>query len=188
MPQTKMIMKNLFLVRTYQTSKKHFWFFVVFILFQVFFIYKGVETVPFFNYGMYSDPAVQELEYELPEYLVNGESINPLDLPMLAHNMIFKTTMRYAFLKNRNFNDPILKTINNRFRGPLEKYKTHAINKLVNARSLETTFPKWLAAYLQQRLGKKIVQLDVYLNTYQYSHDHVPELVDHALLFSFSAP
>ena len=46
----------MYLKEIYKKSKWLFTFIVIFCLLQAFFIFKGVETVPFFNYGMYSEP------------------------------------------------------------------------------------------------------------------------------------
>lgn len=56
-------MKKTYLHLLWQQNKFLFGCIVFFILGQIFFSYKQVETIPFFNYGMYSEPCLERKFY-----------------------------------------------------------------------------------------------------------------------------
>lgn len=180
-------MKNLFLINTYSQSKKLFFLFIAFILLQVFFTYKSVETIPFFNYGMYSAPSKVYDQYEVFEFIVNDEPINPLNLPMLAHNMIFKTTSRYQFLQKHQFEDPIVKTIKRRLHAAMLKgLMDRAISSISNSPNIENSFPFWMVRYLEKVMKLVVNDLQINLNVYEYDEHYHPKLVESHPILTYS--
>jgi hypothetical protein len=81
-------MKKTVLYLIWRNDKRMFMGLCLFVVLQVFFIYKGVETTPFYLYGMYSDPyhhSPSKVSYELST--TDGK---PLELaPIILYNLRF---------------------------------------------------------------------------------------------------
>ncbi len=61
---------------------KLFLLFLLFVVGQIFFTYKGVETLPFFNYGMYSAPLAKAETIEHYRLIINQkDSFRLYELP-----------------------------------------------------------------------------------------------------------
>lgn len=56
-------MKNIYFIQLWKRDKKLAIFIGCFILGQAFFSYKQIETLPFFNYGMYARPSTPSTTY-----------------------------------------------------------------------------------------------------------------------------
>jgi hypothetical protein len=72
-----------------KNEKFIFCFLCFFVMGQILFTYKGVETFPFWNYGMYSAPAAKPEFLEKKTLLVNNKKI---DLSKLA---VSETFLKY---------------------------------------------------------------------------------------------
>jgi hypothetical protein len=62
--------------QSYRIHKILFFAFLLFVAGQAFFIYKGVETFPFWNYGMYSAKLVAPEKLETYTLIINGKELN----------------------------------------------------------------------------------------------------------------
>ena len=93
-------MKKTVLYLIWRNDKRMFMGLCLFVVLQVFFIYKGVETTPFYLYGMYSDPyhhSPSQVSYELST--TDGK---PLELaPIILYNLRF-LPYQYKYKEKRN--------------------------------------------------------------------------------------
>lgn len=90
-----------------------------FIIGQLFFSYKGVETLPFFNYGMYSaptPPSHSQRSYTLVScYNANGKHLalnhlpSPYPIRLLQYQLHY-----YQQLKTNQWETPVLSSIQQR--------------------------------------------------------------------------
>jgi len=102
----------MFLKQVYQINKGLLILFILFILGQTLFTYKGVETVPFFNYGMYSDPMKQKTKgYWL---IANGDTLNDR-FTHLSQAMLFQQITHHQNQPPNLDNDRLFMTWLKRF-------------------------------------------------------------------------
>jgi len=120
-------MKNSYFFKVWQTNKLLFGALILFIFGQLFFSYKEVETLPFFNYGMYSEPVqIQDLYTTVSIYDEQNQYINLYEKK--ATRFWQYQLSYYTKFVAQDYHDPTLQTIQSRF-GP-------------------TTFSHYLAQYL----------------------------------------
>lgn len=152
-------MAQLFLVRLFKINKPLFWGVILFILGQIYFTYKGVETFPFFNYGMYS--ARFEHQDTLTEYriYINQELLNKKETKSINLSFIKNNIEYYDQLKNNQFHDLNEKTINDKVQNDWLK-KTLQQSIINNGNTIES-FPNWLHSYLEKRTQQQINSLVV---------------------------
>lgn len=107
-------MKNSYFFKVWQKNKLLFGFLICFVLGQIFFSYKGVETLPFFNYGMYSAPLKEKELYS--RVSIYNEKDQYIDLQTKkASRLIHYQLTYYANFVEQNYQDPTLQTIQSRF-------------------------------------------------------------------------
>jgi len=135
-------MKKTFLYLLFKNDRHLFVLVLLLLVGQLFFTYKGVETVPFFNYGMYSSPtppkkAASFLRIYVQDKMIPLEEINFRSRPFIRYQLDYcQRLIAYDSI------DPVRNTIRQRFgqQAYLEEKLTNdtaAINKVV----------PWLADY-----------------------------------------
>ena len=109
-------MKNSYFFKVWQTNKLLFCGLIFFLVGQLFFSYKGVETLPFFNYGMYSEPVqIQDIYTTVSIYDENNQYVNLYEKS--ATRFWQYQLSYYSQFAAQNYYDPSLQTIHARF-GP----------------------------------------------------------------------
>jgi len=134
-------MKNSYFFKVWQTNKLLFGVLVLFILGQLFFSYKGVETLPFFNYGMYSEPAqIQDSYTTVSIYDEKNQYVNLYEKK--ATRFWQYQLSYYTRFSEQNYHDPTLVTIQSRFgQTPLSHYLA---KHLCNDKNAALHFPEFL--------------------------------------------
>jgi len=142
-------MKNSYFSILWQNNKLLFFLVVGFILGQIFFSYKSVETVPFFNYGMYSSDCNSQELYPTVSLYKNEKRI-PLD--QLAPSPIFLEYQlrNYARLIDQDSFDYVKVTIYNRF-GRESALSEYLIKYLTNAPSAIEALPDWIERWTGEK-------------------------------------
>jgi hypothetical protein len=148
-----------------------FFFVLVFIFTQSFFTYKGVQTIPFFNYGMFSEPAQNNRVSE--KYIIKLDG-KKLDIENSDNNifpyMLYENLRIYKKLVDPNYNDVVLKAIDNRFKF---KVSPETYNKLVsqiwNNQETIDKFPTWLTKFIAKRTKSSFKLLEFEVEYYTYS-------------------
>ena len=162
-----MQMERLYLVRLFREKR---WLFVVVLLFcvgQGFFHFKGVETVPFFLYGMYSAPQHETtLFFGKASIIVeeDGEVLPLSDLPGLNKDMIQTSAGRYYGAERRSWGDPLAPELEYRFASWLSSDQLHLLTeRLTNDADDAAAFRAWFRRYLERTYGRPLGKISVYL-------------------------
>ncbi|BDS11146.1 hypothetical protein [Aureispira anguillae] len=146
-------MKNSYIFKVWRTNKFFCVILLIFLLGQLFFSYKQVETIPFFNYGMYSEPCPKQTSYTtFAIYTEKGERINLYNSPspFFMHYQL----NYYAQLIKQDSIDPIIHTIESRF-GVATTFSRYLTKFLSNSKGSLTTAP----IYLSNRLKLKNISI-----------------------------
>jgi hypothetical protein len=146
-------MKNSYFSILWQNNKLLFILVLGFILGQIFFSYKSVETVPFFNYGMYSsDCNTQELYTIISLY--QDEKRIPLNQFNRSPIFLEYQLRNYARLIEQDSFDYVKKTIYSRFKKG-SVLANYLITYLTNPpKSIEKS-PPWIKKWT----GKKNISI-----------------------------
>ena len=175
-------MKKLFLIRIYRENKFLFYIFCLFCTGQIFFLWKGVETTPFYLYGMYSAKQYPKESYRIFIIEINGKEFNYDKLPSANREMTISSLEHYCALDENNFRDTILPAVEKRFKGKFsEKNFQIMASRITNDSTDKIPYQDWLKDYLTQTTGEEISSLKVFNAGFSY----VPEfhLVSKDLLF-----
>jgi hypothetical protein len=155
-----MNIENTYLIRLYRTQKKLFAIVTVFILFQLFFTIKGVETLPFFNYGMYSAPVkIQETYKNISLY--NDEKRIPYNQAGISSAFIGYQLNYYDRFLLQDSSDYVKMTIESRF-GKGSKFSNYLTPLLTNEKSCTVDFLNWLDQTGEHKAKK------IYRENYQW--------------------
>jgi len=153
------------------SNRKVFFCVSLFIVLQLFFTYKGVQTIPFFNYGMYSEPAKENPIYEKYILKLDGEVLdfnnngNPVNIDFL-----YKNLKLYKELKDPNYKNVVLKAIENRFKYRVSKTTfDRLVEKIWNNNENIRAFPYWLNNFIAKKTRKKINSLEFLVESYAYT-------------------
>ena len=163
------MLKNLYLYRLYQTNKRWFVVFILFIAGSIVTHRTGVEITPFFVWGMYSSRDTVKPSYEILEVTINGNEKLNLDKTIAEP---------YRMMVYTSF-DKYNKYVNNGNIDSLQFYRVgepgllHRLQHYFAAHSANTTeaikqYPAWLKRYLSGALNKKIEKIKVEIVTFSY--------------------
>jgi hypothetical protein len=137
----------MFIKRLFSEWRVLFWIVLVLILAQLFFMYKGIENVPFFLYHMYGqkhshkDSATVLLVKTENGYIRNKSFSNRQE------ELLFNSAGYWLWLKN-SARDTILPVVESRFKGrvPASMY-TWLEKQLSNGSAAVDSFPAWWSRY-----------------------------------------
>jgi hypothetical protein len=146
----------MFLAALYKKWKLMFWAVIMFIIAQAFFMFKAVETVPFFLFNMYS---TKQKNFDTSYYntvYVNGQ-IFPLDhLSGREREILLGSLAYYRKLKTRRFLATDSATIAGRFLNKLPPgWYNLAYERLTNKTVTDSIFLNWWTRYLSKISGQK---------------------------------
>lgn len=130
-------MQNNYLIQLWKQDKKLAFLILCFILGQFFFSYKQIETLPFFNYGMYARPKSTPHQVYTQYQLYNAQH-QPINLNQYVDAAFLEYQLSYyaQLYQQTPIDAPLQQTIQNRF----------------------AHFPT-LANYLQQQLSNDSIAL-----------------------------
>lgn len=143
-------MKNTYLAIVWKWDKKLAVLLMGFLLGQAFFSYKQVETLPFFNYGMYARPATTPLPTYTHYQLYNKQQEPILLQNYPASNFLEYQLIFYAQLKNQNPIDAPLKTTIHRRFAAFPKIEHYLEQQLTNDSSALSHAQQWLEKKTEQ--------------------------------------
>lgn len=138
----------MYLLKVYREWKRLFLMVIVFIAGQVFFMFKGIENVPFFLYHMFSTPhatadSVQVLLIQTPQGYFNTNRLSGRDREMLLN-----TASYFEASQNQNFFDPLTITVRKRFSAITDSAELANMEaRLVNKPPAFDRFPAWWLRY-----------------------------------------
>ncbi len=174
-------LKNTFLYQIYINHKILFCVVVTFIVGQIFFTYKGVETFPFLNYGMYSEyfpksDTLQVLKFH------RDISINNLGIDESDFCLFGKPIQSYQEVITTG--DPVAKVLKKRFNADTTSriYK-YFHQHLINTKSSSKFFKTFIYKTYQRKYKGNLVY--VTLNNYLLSSDYTVELLNSDTIFRY---
>ncbi len=137
----------MFLQRLYKEWRAFFYVVLVLVAAQLFFMYKGIENVPFFLYHMYSQrPAAVDSQEVYLVKTAEGYLI-PKRMSNRQEELLMSAPAYYLSLC-RSSRDTILPVVESRFRGRLPQgiYQWTSAH-LSNSPAALAAFPGWWASY-----------------------------------------
>ena len=142
---------RLFLPRVYKTSPLLAICMLIGGIFQGFFTYKGVNTFPFMNYGMYSEPVRAQSGFELVKIRANGVDFRINSLPHIAQDMLLTNIRYYQQLEKSGFRDGLENLVNSRLKGRInDSLLAYCVQQLCNQKVDNIRFNAWLNRFLGQ--------------------------------------
>ncbi len=140
-------MQDMFIKRLFYEWRVLFWIVLVLILAQVFFMYKGIENVPFFLYHMYAqrhnhkDSATVLLVKTGSGYISNKTFSNRQE------ELLFNSAGYWLSLK-MSARDTILPVVESRFKSRVSQGVYAVLERhLSNSSAAIDSFPAWWSRY-----------------------------------------
>jgi len=142
-------MNKTYLGKLLEYDKPLFVVIILFMLGQLFFTIKGVETFPFLNYGMYSEKMPACDSQTVYQLTICGQRVNITSLTNCEKDITLNSIQQYDRLKQSNGKEKEEETIDHRFKGKVSESTLVGIKaKLLNSPSAIERYPKWLMKYL----------------------------------------
>ncbi|HMO60645.1 MAG TPA: hypothetical protein PKC39_04545 [Ferruginibacter sp.] len=151
----------MFLKKVYTTWPALFWGILIFIGAQAFFMYKGIQTIPFFIYSMFSTPHPVQDSVEVVLIKTENGYISPFNFSNREAEMLLNNVPYYSLLKQQG-SDITLPTVESRFKNRLSPpLYQRVLQALVNDSAAVNRYPQWWAKYFTsvQAVNRGTVQL-----------------------------
>lgn len=141
-------MRKIYLLQLWKKDKKLALVLSLFIVGQAFFSYKQIETVPFFNYGMYARPITSST---YTHYQLYNDQQVPISLDQYPEAVFLAYQLPYyQQLQQQNPIDaPLKQTIQQRF-GAYPFIQNYLIQQLTNKSSALPHAQQWLSKKTEQ--------------------------------------
>lgn len=167
----------MYLRRLYRHSKPAFWALLLFLTGQAFFTYKGVETFPFFLYGMYSEPLPEREEYSVVRVCINDQPVSLWGWGRFSADFVQHNLLTYERLTALQGEDPIEAVARRRFGGLLSAERMEAWLARWSNRGRMHGFLPWLRRYWQPVYGQPIRSVELRREHYRYAPSGGVELL-----------
>lgn len=127
-----------------------FWAIIIFIAAQAFFMYKGIQNVPFFLYHMFSTVHPVKDSAEVILIKTKNGYISPFEKSNREAEMLINNAPYYSLLKQTDYKDGINETIAGRFKNKLPaSFYQFIFNGLSNDSVAVNKYPQWWADYFK---------------------------------------
>jgi hypothetical protein len=137
----------MFLKKVYKTWPALFWAILLFIVAQAFFMYKGIQTIPFFIYSMFSTPHPVQDSAEVVLIKTGNEYISPFNFSNREAEMLINNVPYYSALKQQG-TDILVPTIESRFKNRLSPQNYQwVLSGLINDTAAVNRYTQWWASY-----------------------------------------
>jgi len=147
----------MFLKKLYREWRTAFYAVVVFALLQAFFMYKAVETVPFFLYNMYSTPQLHRDSTTRVLVTINGTPFDPATLSGREQETLIGSFDYFERLKKNNFYATDSATISKRLKNKLPSGLFKSVfGRLTNRSVNDSVFLEWWGRYLSEVSGRRV--------------------------------
>jgi len=180
--------RKIFLLDVLQKDKLLFVVFILFVIGQVFFTYKGVETFPFLHYGMYSTPVAKPDTLEVTELKVDSRGVAISSLPDAQKAFVESSFNWYKSILQNNYYDSTEKVVRQRFKGRLQeaKYAT-VLSAITNDSAAITKYPKWLFQYIADMRLVQNANMEASTMKVQYKKDFSLDTISSTQVFYYAA-
>lgn len=138
----------MFWKRAYHQWRFIFWVAVLAVAAQAFFMFKAVETVPFFLYHMFGFAHERQDTYPVLVVRVGDRELAPYALSNREAELVFNSVDRYLQLvKQGDYLEPVFQRRFERWVSP----GTYALlrERILNSQQQVSAFPAWWAAQLR---------------------------------------
>jgi hypothetical protein len=133
----------MFLKKVYKEWQTLFWVVLVLILAQVFFMYKGIENVPFFLYHMYAQPHGHKDSATVLLVKTENGYISNKSFSNRQEELLFNSAGYWLSLKN-SARDTILPVVESRFKNRVSDGMYARLQRqLSNSSTAIDSFPDW---------------------------------------------
>lgn len=164
-------MKKTFLYTVFEKDKALFVLFSLFILGQLFFTVKGVETFPFLHWGMYSGKMEKVDSVQVFDINIGGQQVPISKLPDAQAALLSSSLAWYTTLKQNSYYDSTDRVLQARFGSMSPAFRSYAADKLINNKRTVMRYEPWLFHYLSDmRLVQNSTML-VQGKTFVYNSD-----------------
>ncbi|MBX2901961.1 MAG: hypothetical protein KF872_00300 [Chitinophagales bacterium] len=185
--QTNML-KHTYLVELFRSDKLLFVLVILFIAGQVFFTWKGVETFPFLNYGMYSGKAGNADTVEVIALRIDNKPACITCLSDVQGAMVQGSFTWYNAMVQHGYSDSTQKVFDKRFAQRLspENYRLLA-SRILNDSTQIKRFPAWLFQYIaDMRLIENPV-MEAHIVTAKYNPNFLLDTVQSKVVIDGAA-
>ncbi len=134
-------MKNTYLYILYHRHRRFFYGIILLIAGQAYFVYKGIETTPFFHYGMYSSAAKSIDCYSSIKTYDKNRQLILFDGNFSSNFKRYQLHFYHQLILNDSI-DPIQEVITSRF-GQNSFITTFFMHSLSNTTKDIEHFPSW---------------------------------------------
>ena len=147
---------------------------ILFIVVQIYIMYKGVETVPFFIFNLYSGKIQPSDTTRLATFYINGKKFNTDNLINREQETLLGSYDYYIKLRSSGFIATDTSTINKRFKGkvPLTLYKC-IYNRLTNAWVNDSIYLYWWRKYFSQVSHQHIDSITIISTPIYWKPDYI---------------
>jgi hypothetical protein len=180
--------RKIFLLDVLQKDKLLFVVFILFVIGQVFFTYKGVETFPFLHYGMYSAPVAKPDTLEVTELKVDSRRVAISSLPDAQKSFVESSFNWYNEMLQNNNNDTTEKVVRQRFKGRLSEAKYSAVlSTITNDSAAIIKYPKWLFQYIADMRLVQNANMEARTMKVQYKKDFSLDTISSTQVFYYAS-
>jgi hypothetical protein len=149
-------LRVMFITRLYREWRMLFWVVLLFIAGQAFFMYKGIENVPFFLYHMYAKNHPPRQSLTIYQVVTDRGLVNMSQYSSRAEELLFNSLGAYLAVRQAGNTDPIDVDIHNRFAGWLPARWYGLVKaRLSNSDSALHGYPDWWERYFRRITGEK---------------------------------
>lgn len=141
----------MYFKRVYQQSRILFFVILLAVFGQLFFMWKGVENIPFFLYHMFGFAHERKSSYPVLMIRYGNTTLSPYSLSNRDAELIFNTMDRYLRLKKEG--DYLQPLVDKRFQASwLSSWHGLAERRLINDAVDIAAFPRWWTDRLRARV------------------------------------
>lgn len=156
----------MFIRKLYNRWPAMFYTVILFLAAQLLFMYKAIETVPFFLLTMYSNPTPVQDTIKKTSLYINGKKSDVKSLSDREGEILLGSLGYFLELKKNNFYATDTTTINKRFQGRLPASWYHYIFKnLTNTSVTDTVYLEWWCRYASKVFKEKVDSFSLFQST-----------------------
>ena len=164
--------KKLYLQNLWKHSRLLFFIVIIFILGQAFFTYKGVQTFPFINFGVYSSKYSSKSTYKVYDVYLDDQKFNISDRKLTERDDWYILIGIYDGLYVKGNNKILITNIDSRFKNRLNIDQYNWVkNRLLDQDNAAVDFSAWLELYFRSTLNQSFDSIQLYRSYYQYQID-----------------
>lgn len=178
----------MFLKKLYYRWRFMFYIVLLFLLGQFYFMYKGIETMPFFLMHMYSAPNATLSSFHQRHLFINGKDFDLRLLSDREKEMLMGSLNYFLGLRKSNFFATDTNSIKKRFKDRLPaSWYAYIYKNLTNASITDSTYLDWWCRYASKVCSQKVNSFYL-INTTIIWNSSIRSIADSALIIKYDKP